>query len=140
MFTLWSDFDRAFFRNPWLGLRRRAREQATAYAPGRGRKNIIDKGDDLVFVAELPGVSEDNIDATVHNDVLTIRAERKIESGQDMRAHGQERRSFSFRHSISLPTPIDPEKTNANIKDGILKVTMSKAPEHKPRQISVQSG
>lgn len=140
MFTLWSDFDRAFFGNPWLGLRRRAREQTTRYESGWGRMNLIDKGDDLVFVAELPGVVEDSIDATVHNDVLNIRAERKIEPAPDMRVHRQERRSFSFQHSISLPIPVDAERTAANIKDGVLRITMSKAPEHKPRQITVQAG
>ena len=138
MFTLWSDFDRAFFGSPFFRLRRRPQEQLSE--SGWGRMNLIDKGDDLHFVAELPGVSEDSIEATVHNDVLTVRADRSLEAVEGLSTHRQERRSFRFQHSISLPVPVDAERTAAKIKDGILRITMAKAPEHKPRQISVTAG
>ena len=140
MFTLWSDFDRAFFGSPWLGLRRRAREQSTYTESGWGRMNLVDKGDEFLFVAELPGVSEDSIEATVHNDVLTVSAKRKLAQDESFRVHRQERRPFHFQHSISLPIPVDAERTAANVKDGILRITLAKAPEHKPRQISVKVG
>ena len=138
MFTLWSDFDRAFFGSPFFRIHRRPQERLSDVV--RGRMNLLDKGDDLYFVAELPGVAEDSIEATVHNDVLTVRAERNLEATGALRVHRQERRSFRFQQSISLPVPVDAERTTANVKDGVLRITMGKAPEHKPRQINVQVG
>jgi len=145
MFTLWSDllndFDRALLGNSLLSLRRAAaREASGRFESGWGRVNLLDQGDELVFVAELPGVKESDVEATVHHDVLTVRAERRLDRPENLRVHRQERGSFRFQHSISLPVPVDNERTKANLKDGVLKITMAKAPEHKPRQISVQAG
>jgi len=146
MFTLWSDlfneFDRALLGNSLVSLRRAAtgRDTCGRYESGWGRVNLLDQGDELVFVAELPGVKESDIEATVHHDLLTVRAERRLDRPENLRLHRQERGSYRFQHSISLPVPVDNERTKANLKDGVLTITMAKAPEHKPRQITVQAG
>ena len=141
MFTLWSDLDRALFGNR-MGLARansigrQLEELLTERRADAGRMNLWDQGEELVFVAELPGVDENHVEATVHREVLTIRAERNLD-GAEGRAHRQERRPYQIQRSISLPTPVDADKIKATMKDGILKIHMAKAPEHKPRQITV---
>jgi HSP20 family protein len=147
MLTLWSDFDRAFFRRPsgarelnWL----RAVENAlTQTAPQRfwderwPRTNLIDTGKELVFMAELPGVDEKDVELNIHKDVLNVQASRKIELPERATLHRQERGSWTFQRSISLPVPVDSERTKAVLKDGVLTVTMAISPEHEPKRISV---
>lgn len=150
MFTLWGDFDRTFFHSPFLrrlgvgsDLGRRferiLEESQGNTHRGWSRMNLVDQGDEIVFIAELPGIDEDHIEATVHADVLTVRAERTLAPPEGHRVHRQERGGYSFQRSVSLPVPVDPEQTKANLKDGILRVTLAKAPEHQPRQITVST-
>jgi len=151
MFTLWSDFDRAFFGNPWRARDRQSQalsrrferllDEAATLGQGASwqRINLLDKGDNFEFVVELPGVSENELDITVHGDVLTVRASRKLEKPEGLVGHRLERSSYEFQRSLSLPATVDAEQSKATLKDGILRVTMAKAAEHKPRQISVKS-
>lgn len=148
MLTLWSDIDRALFP------RMRRREDAfqtferlfdelnrggrTAHA-AQARMNLANTGEELVFTAELPGVSEENVELTVHNDVLSLRVERRLEAPEGMRLHRRERREWTLQRSISLPVPVDNERTKAVLKDGILRVQMAIAPEHEPKKITVSA-
>ncbi|MDX9719522.1 MAG: Hsp20/alpha crystallin family protein [Myxococcota bacterium] len=150
MFTLWTDIDRAFFGNPWHRTRRSsqqlARQVERLFESGMGmgnswhRVNLLDKGEHFEFVAELPGVTEQDIEVNVHQDVLTVRAQRRLQPKEGWTAHRNERSNYSFQRSVSMPTPVDAELTKAVLKDGILRVQMAKAPEHKPRQIAVTAG
>jgi len=101
------------------------------------RVNLVDQGDALELVAELPGVTAEDIDVTVQHDVLTVSAQRTVELPEDLEPHRRERRDYRFQRSLSLPVPVDAEQTRANLDDGILRVQMAKSPQHKPRQIQV---
>ncbi|MCK6588252.1 MAG: Hsp20/alpha crystallin family protein, partial [Polyangiaceae bacterium] len=72
-------------------------------------------------------------------DVLTLKGERKSDAPQGYTAHRRERAPIQFARSFSLPCRVDLEKTSAVVKDGLLTVTMAKAPEAQPRQIQVQA-
>jgi HSP20 family protein len=98
-----------------------------------------DTGKAIQIEAELPGVDEDNIDVELHDNLLTIRGERKDEEEKE----GVSRRSYaSFQRSMSLPFDVDPDAIEARFKNGVLKLTLPKPPEleSKTKRITVQRG
>ena len=80
---------------------------------------------------ELPGISKDTVDLELENSVLTIGSHEESKNDAEVR-HAR------FERSISVPDGVDLEKVSAEMKDGILTVTMPKAEARKPRQISVK--
>ena len=91
----------------------------------------------MVAVVELPGMRKEDIDISLHDGTLTISGERKRESTGGEKAQRTERYVGTFRRSIALPTRVDADKVTATYQDGILKVTLPKAEEAKPKQIQV---
>jgi HSP20 family protein len=145
MFTLWTDLDRAFFRDPLRGFRSRDLDQilndlGNQLQGQSPRMRLQDLGEELLFTMELPGVALDDIEAIVQNDVLTVRAQRNARFPEGYRAHLAERKASEIQQSISLPVPVDPEQTSATAKDGVLKIRLATTPESKPRQITVTAG
>lgn len=139
MFTLWSDIDRLFnqsFAN-WMlseeALRRAQDEQVF----GMNRMNLVDKGDSLEFVAELPGVQEKDMNLTVHEDTLTLSAKRQVQRDAKNTVYLSERGDYDIQRSIALPSKIEAASAKATFKNGILRVTLPKAQESKPRQIAI---
>jgi HSP20 family protein len=125
------------------GLTRRSggqqRVQASEWAPAI---DVVQKEGDLVVRAELPGVKLDDVDITVHDGVLTITGERKVEQETE---HGgylvRERRHGSFRRSMQLPEGVDEDKIRARFQDGVLEVTLEEAAAvREPRRIQVEGG
>ena len=99
---------------------------------------LVDKGDDVVIMAELPGVNKDEVELTVLGDTLTIAGEKKLPAEGDVTYIRHERPHGKFRRLINLPHSVDQDKISASYKDGILTVTLPKAEEVKPRQIMVE--
>jgi len=93
--------------------------------------------DNVIAVVELPGMRKEDIDISLHDGTLTISGERKRESRGGEKAERTERYVGAFRRSITLPTRVDASKVSETYKDGILKVTLPKAEEAKPKQIQV---
>ena len=94
---------------------------------------------DFVLEAELPGLSEKDVDVKVEDNLLTI-ASRKDEKGEEKR-NGylvRERRSAAFSRSFVLPKDVDREKIAATFKDGLLSLQIPKAESAKPLQIEVK--
>ena len=114
-----------------------------APATGSGARaihiDVKDAGKALQIEAELPGVSEDDIDVEISDNLLTIRGERRDEEEKE----GVSRRSYaSFQRSMSLPFDIDPDAVEAKFKNGVLKLTLPKPAELEARtkKIAVQKG
>ena len=96
--------------------------------------------DDIVVKATLPGVKADDLDIQITGDVLTIHGEVKDESEKkEAKYHMREQRYQSFSRSLKLPTTVVADKAKAEIKDGILNLTLPKAEESKPKSISVKA-
>ena len=95
--------------------------------------------DDHFYVeVELPGVSDQDVDITVHNGTLSIRGERKPQEGRRYLYNG---RSYGrFERVITLPEAVNTDEVQATLKDGILSLTLPKSPEAKPRKITLQAG
>lgn len=92
-----------------------------------------------VLRSELPGFSEKEIDITVTGSTVTLRVQRKTEDKPEG-DKAQAQASYVFERAFELPTKVDPEKVEAELKLGILTVTLPKASEAMPKQISVKAG
>jgi HSP20 family protein len=128
-------------------MQRELERMATAFSPDRTGTNTTFPAMNAwtnenveIVTAEIPGVEPEDIEITVNNDVLTITGERKaVDSSEEIRYHRRERVNGKFSRSIQLAFPVDPEKVNASIDNGILTVVMPRAEADKPRKISVKS-
>jgi len=93
---------------------------------------------DIVLKAELPGLRRDDIDLTVENNTLTIRAERRPEEGvREGQYHRAERAFGVASRSFTLPATVDASKVKAEYRDGVLTVRLPFREEAKARQIQV---
>jgi HSP20 family protein len=104
------------------------------------RLSFLDTGAALVLEADLPGLSEKDVQLQIHQDVLTMSGERRQDVPQGWFVHRQERAPVKFSRSFSLPCKIDPEKSTASLKSGVLTITLAKATDAQPRQIAVKAG
>lgn len=101
--------------------------------------DIYEADEELAIMSELPGMSENDFRLSVENNVLTISGERKLTDGsKQLKPLRQERPQGTFQRSFSLPANFDLSKVNAHYAQGILKVTVPKKAEAKPRQIPVK--
>lgn len=95
---------------------------------------------DIVLKAELPGLHRDDIDLTVENSTLTIRAERKRDEGvREGQYHRAERAFGTATRSFTLPATADASKVKADFRDGVLTVRLPYREEARPRQIQVDA-
>lgn len=101
--------------------------------------DIIENRDRYTLNAELPGISKEEVQVTLENNVLTIRGEKKTNADQkEGDVHRVERRYGSFERSFTLPAAVDVNKIDAQFRDGVLTLTLPKAEEAKPRAIDVK--
>jgi HSP20 family protein len=114
----------------------------SSFPETRGRWNpavdILEKDGNLVLRAEIPGVTEKQIELKIEGDTLILKGERKMDS-DDKKENYHRIESFygSFTRTFRLPETVDPDKISADYKDGILTVTIPHKPEVKPRSITV---
>jgi HSP20 family protein len=103
--------------------------------------DVYEDEQNLVLKLEVPGVDEGDINVSVENNTLTIQGERKFEKEEkEENFHRIERRYGSFLRTFKLPSTVDAEKVEASYEKGILKITLAKRAEAKPRQIKVGNG
>lgn len=93
---------------------------------------------EFVAMVELPGLSKDDIDVSLEDNVLSISGQRKMEKVSENDTYHRLERSYgAFQRAFSLPKGVDTTKVNAKFKDGLLSLTLPKSEEVKPRKISV---
>ncbi len=110
-------------------------EAFNAWAPAL---DLYEDKDNLVVTAEVPGIKKEDIDISLHDGNLTIAGERKVEKQYGENETQRSERFFGrFQRTVSLPKAVDGNAVKASYKDGILTVTLPKAPEAKPKQIEV---
>ena len=94
----------------------------------------------IVLKAELAGVAPNDVDVRVENNVLTLKGERHVDGEVKKDDYHRVERTYGvFSRSFTLPSVVDAGKIKAEIKDGILKVTLPKKEEAKPRQIAINA-
>ncbi|MBS1810165.1 MAG: Hsp20/alpha crystallin family protein [Acidobacteria bacterium] len=93
----------------------------------------------IVLEADLPGLKPGEFELSIENNVLTLKGERKFEKKTDEGNYHRVERSYgSFTRSFTLPTTVDVNNVGADFKEGVLRVTLPRREETKPRQIQVQ--
>jgi HSP20 family protein len=93
----------------------------------------------MTVVVELPGVAKEDVKATLHDDVLTVSAERKQPELKEKEQWLRNEISYGkFERSINLPYSVVAEKVSALHENGILRIVLPKAEEAKPKQISIR--
>ena len=89
----------------------------------------------------VPGVEKDQLRVTVTDDTLTVRGELKKESEEKKKNfHRQEIRYGSFQRSVTLPVDVEADKARAELKNGMLTVTVPKSTQSKAHQVQVAVG
>jgi len=104
------------------------------------RVDVFERDGNLVVKAELPGVKQEDVDLTIEDGDLVLRAEQQSEHEvREENWHRMERQSGSLYRRLPLPERIEPGKIDATLKDGVLEVVIpkAKAAEPRPHRIAV---
>lgn len=102
--------------------------------------DIREENDRYILEAELTGLSENDIDVKVQDNLLTISSKKEEKKEQKKSGYlVKERRSSSFTRSFVIPKDVDREKIDASFKNGLLTLTLNKVPESKPRAIEIKT-
>ena len=120
-------------------------------SPGRGSEqylsnfippvDVYEDDHNITIQVEAPGVKEEDLDVRLENNVLTISGERKLENQEKKENfHRIERQYGRFVRSFTLPTMVDPDSVNAEFNSGVLKITLAKREESRPKQIKIGAG
>jgi HSP20 family protein len=110
----------------------------TSFAPPL---DIYEDEHTIALKMEVPGIDEQDIDVRLENNTLTVHGERKIENEEKEENFRRiERQYGSFTRSFTLPSSVDPAQVSANYDKGVLKITLAKKADAKPRQIKVNVG
>ncbi|MGB8952149.1 MAG: Hsp20/alpha crystallin family protein [Candidatus Aminicenantales bacterium] len=100
--------------------------------------DIFETENELVLTAEIPGIEEKDVEIKIEDNALSIKGERKFEKEtKEENYHRIERAYGSFFRSFTLPNSVDQDKIQAEHENGVLKITMSKRQELKPRKVKI---
>ena len=136
---------------PWQEMRRLQREMERLFGDGNGiwrsplggeypPINLTRSDEGIVLEVLCPGVARESLDVSVVGDAVTVRGERVTEPGVSAGScHKQERPLGAFMRTVRIGERLDPERTQANYRDGILEVELTRAPEATPKKITIQS-
>jgi HSP20 family protein len=134
--TLQTEMNRVF--DAFFGNRPGNGGTAQRWVPAM---DLVEDKNDLVLRADLPGLSEDDVDIEVKDGVLTISGERKTEEKKEEEGYYRVERAFGrFSRSLTLPDGIDPEQVKAKFDNGVLEVRIPKPEERKPHRVSIGKG
>lgn len=133
MLTLWNQFDDLF--NDEL-LRGRRAAPATFAPP----VDIKETKEGYELLADLPGLTPDDVEITVENGVLTMSGERKNETVDENKGYRRVERTYgSFRRSFNLPKGVDVDHIVAHVEHGQLQVKVPKPVAELPRKVNIQA-
>jgi len=124
------------FGRPFLpGIWRAFPSQEMVWAPAI---DVLEKEDKFLVKVELPGVKEEDVNVTVTGGTLTIEGEKSADSEVEKKGYYYRETSYgSFSRSITIPPTVDASKIEAIYDKGVLEITIPKAPEVKPKKITV---
>jgi HSP20 family protein len=101
---------------------------------------IKESNDAFIFKGDVPGVKESDLEITLTGNRLNVSGKREAEKQEENeRYYAYERSYGSFTRSFTLPDGVDTNSVHADLKDGVLMLTVRKLPEAQPKRIAVQS-
>lgn len=122
---VFSDFDRGYASRPWSTMDKQQKIK------------LHDTGDNLEVVAELPGITKEDLHVKIQGNYLEISGSRKNDTPEGYKVHRKERHETTFSRSFTLPYEVDADKVEANLTNGVLTMTLPKADAAKAKQITV---
>ncbi|MGZ8215980.1 Hsp20/alpha crystallin family protein [Methylomagnum sp.] len=140
-FDQWLDEMRRQWLTPMPALfGRHWPEAVAAFGAGRlPRVDVIDRDTEFCVRAELPGVSKENLDVSLHENTVTLRATtQKEETEEKGQYHRREMSRGEFQRTVRLSGAVEGDNAKAVFKDGILELTIPKAPGVKRQPIKVE--
>jgi len=99
--------------------------------------NVFRKGDDIVIVAEVPGVKKEDLRIEVKGRGIRIAGTKTLTIDDKASVHRRERAAGAFDRMVSVPVDVDAERAQAESRDGILVVLLPRAEKDRPRSITV---
>ena len=100
--------------------------------------DLVETDEHFVLRADLPGMTENDVNIELEDNVLTVSGERKAEHEEKREGFYRVERSFgTFSRSLTLPKGIDPEAVTAGFQNGVLEVRVPKPEQRKPRKITI---
>ena len=99
--------------------------------------DVHENAERILLVADLPGLEQSDVDITIDKNVLSVRGERTAQSPTDGGYQHRERVQGAFTRAFTLPGTVDVEAVSAEMKSGVLTITLPKKTEAKPRQIKI---
>lgn len=103
--------------------------------------DLVETDTDFVLRADLPGLSESDVNIELDDNVLTISGERKSEHEERKTGYYRVERSFgSFRRTLTLPEGVDAESIRATFDKGVLEVTVPKPAQRTPQKVQISVG
>ena len=100
--------------------------------------NVFQQGDDLIAIVELPGVNKGDLNIQAKENTIRIAGQKTIDYPENVSLHRRERLSGVFDRTLSVPMQIDPDRIQAEYKDGLLALFIPRAEKDKPRTIEVR--
>jgi HSP20 family protein len=103
--------------------------------------DLVETDDSLVLRGDLPGMTEDDVDIEIKDNILTVSGERKSESEQSGEGYHRVERAFGhFSRSLTLPQGVNAERVDAKFENGVLEVRIPKPAEAKPTRVQIGKG
>jgi HSP20 family protein len=103
--------------------------------------DLVETEEEFVLRADLPGLSEGDVNVELEDSVLTISGERKSEHEERKEGYYRvERASGAFSRSLTLPEGVDPERVQASFAHGVLEVRIPRPEQRKPRKVTISAG
>ena len=134
LFSIHNDINR-FFDQWYRPARYRAEGESLDWMPV---VDILEADEHVEIRAEMPGLSEQNVQVAVTDDVLTLKGKKTQESeDKDQKYHRVERSYGRFQRSFTLPANLDPEDIKAKFAHGVLTVSIPKVKEVEPKEVQI---
>jgi HSP20 family protein len=103
--------------------------------------DLVETDGDFVLRADLPGLTEDDVNIELEDNVLTVSGERKAEHEERKEGYYRlERSSGTFSRSLTLPEGVDPDGVKASFDRGVLEIRIPKPEQRKPRKVTISAG
>lgn len=108
-------------------------------ASGFPALNVWEEAANFTVEAELPGFRIEDVEVHVRGQELTLSGERRLEEKEGVTYHRRERAHGKFHRTLELPLPVDADKVQASLQNGVLTVTLPKVEAARPRKIEVKT-
>ena len=101
--------------------------------------DVFESAEAITLKVELPEVNAKDVEVQIEGNALTLRGERSLENADNRESYHRIERNYGpFSRTFTVPSTVDTENVRAECRDGVLRITLPKKAETKPKQIKVQ--